>query len=173
MELQTIWSEYSTLLKKFLHSRVSNEHDVADILQQIMLKVHTNLDSLREYKSVQAWLLQIANRSVIDFYRQQSRTKSLDDDELWYFDENQDQHALLDCLQPFIAQLPTAQAELLLDIELNGVSQKDYAVMTGVSYSTLKSRVQKSRLELKNLFEQCCEYEWDTVGSILGVKEKR
>ena len=171
MKLEVVWSEYSSLLKKFLSSRVSNQQDVADILQQVMLKAHNNLSSLKEHKSVQSWLFQIANRSIIDFYRQQSRGTNLDSKNLWYFDEGKEQHALLECLQPFIAQLPKQQAELLLDIELNGMSQKDYADSMGLSYSTLKSRVQKSSVELKKLFEQCCEYERDADGNVLGVKE--
>lgn len=171
MKSEVVWSEYLSLLKTFLSARVNNQQDVADILQQVMLKAHNNLSSLREHKSVQSWLFQIANRSIIDFYRQQSRNANLDGNSLWYFDDRKDQHALLNCLQPFIAQLPKQQAELLLDIELNGMSQKEYAELVGVSYSTLKSRVQKSRLELKKLFEQCCEYERDADGNVLGVKE--
>ncbi len=173
MNIELIWQEYSVLLKRFLLSRVANESDVEDILQAVMLKAHNNIDSLAQYSSTQSWLLQIANRSVIDFYRSQAKTKEIDIDQMWYFDEQELEHELLKCLQPFIKQLPEASARLLLDVELNAGSQKRYAEQHGISYSTLKSRVQKSRMLLKRLFEQCCEFEQDAQGRIIGYGKQK
>ena len=63
-------------------------------------------------------------------------------------------------------------AELLTAIELNGISQKDLAIEHGVSYSTLKSRVQKGRQQLRQLFEDCCQFSFDQHGNVIDYDSK-
>jgi len=68
--------------------------------------------------------------------------------------------------------LPHEDAELLKAIDLNRESQKAYAEALGISYPTLKSRVQKSRTLLKQVFDDCCHFERDRRGSIYEYKRK-
>jgi len=110
-------------------------------------------------------LFQIANRTIIDFYRQQASKRELNIEDLWY--EDYEPNELIQCLNPFIQGLPDKYANLLRSIELNGQSQKEYADKNDISYSTLKSRVQKSRQELKKLFDQCCSIKLDSTGNII------
>lgn len=173
MNLETIWLEYQGLLRRFLASKVNNSHDVEDLLQQILLKVHQGLSSLQDKSSVKPWLLQVSNRTIIDYYRKRSNQRELSADELWYEDEEQVENDLLQCLQPFIRELPEHQAELLMDVELRGVSQKEYAERHKIPYTTLKSRVQKSRQSLKAVFTQCCELETDVTGRVIGFGKKK
>jgi len=55
---------------------------------------------------------------------------------------------------------------------LNNVKQKDYAAANGLSYSTLKSRVQKGRSQLRDLFEDCCHLSLDKHGNIIEYQPK-
>lgn len=173
MKIENIWAEYQGLLRRFLASKVNNPHDAEDLLQQILMKVHQGLSNLKDTTSIKPWLLQISNRTIIDYYRKQADKRELSADELWFQDEEQVENELLRCLQPFILQLPAAQAELLMEVELGGVSQKEYAQKLNLPYTTLKSRVQKSRQLLKTVFEQCCELEMDASGRVIGFGEKK
>ena len=174
MKLDSIWSEYRAGLKAFLHTKLSNPDDVDDLLQDILLKSFVNLANLKEAESVKAWLFQIANHSVIDFYRKNGRSNealkliSEDDESL----ENTVKAELSHCISPFINALPEAQSRLLKAIELESVSQKTYAEQIGIPYSTLKSQVKKARSELKVLFDQCCHYQQDTFGNLIEYEKK-
>lgn len=173
MKIETIWSDYQTALKRFLHSKVSNEADVEDLLQDILLKTYNNLDTLKDHKSVKAWLFQIANHTIIDFYRKNGRAKDIEAENMSQLDDNSEFKRLLTrCLTPFINALPEAQAELLTAIDIHNLSQKEYAESLGISYSTLKSRVQKSRKQLKQLYDQCCHYEVDQNGAPIDFERK-
>ncbi|MEM9091559.1 MAG: sigma factor-like helix-turn-helix DNA-binding protein, partial [Cyanobacteria bacterium P01_F01_bin.53] len=79
---------------------------------------------------------------------------------------------LSNCIEPFIKALPKKSALLLEEIDLKGKSQKEYAQSQGISYSTLKSRVQKSRAELRELFEECCVFSKDGNGNIKDFEAK-
>ena len=173
-QLDRIWDEYRLALKAFLHTKVNNPDDVDDLLQEVLLKSFVNLASLKDTASIKAWLFQIANHSVIDFYRKNGKkTEQIDvENEEDQVLDNTIKAELSHCVQPFINALPEAQAELLKAIELDCVSQKKYAEQKGIPYSTLKSQVKKARSELKVLFDQCCHFQEDKFGNLMSYEKK-
>gem|GEM_PF-3970468 len=79
-------------------------------------------------------------------------------DDLWYSEmDDEDRHVLEGCIVPFVDALPDDMHRLPRRIDLDGLSQKDYAEDIGVSYSTLTSRVQKRRSPLRQRLERCCD----------------
>ncbi len=173
MNIEKIWSAYRNSLKAFLHSKIANAADVDDLLQEIMIKTYNNLAHLQKSESIKPWIFQIANRTIIDFYRKKESPNTLSSEELWYASGDYDVKGELSrCIEPFLQALPEEAADLLRSIDLEGVSQKNYALQEGISYSTLKSRVQKARTELKALFENCCHYHLDTQGNLIDFDRK-
>ncbi len=173
MEIEEIWSEFRNSLKAFLHSKISNQSDVDDLFQEVLLKTYSRLYTLKEKDSIKSWLFQIANRTVIDFYRKNGRPNDLSTEDLWYGDNEHDvKIELSNCIAPFIKALPEDMAELISTIEIEEKSQKAYAEELGISYSTLKSRVQKARKELRLLFDECCHYNLDKFGNLIDCEQK-
>jgi len=173
MTIEAIWHEYRAALNRFLHSRVSNTSDVEDLLQEILLKSYKNLHNIKSQDSIKSWVFQIANNVIIDHYRNKGKVKDLDAKDLWYEEESVDvKQELSECITPFINALPVDSAQLLTAIDLNNVKQKDYAATNGLSYSTLKSRVQKGRSQLRGLFEDCCHLSLDKHGNIIEYQPK-
>ncbi|MGI9391710.1 MAG: RNA polymerase sigma factor SigZ [Boseongicola sp.] len=167
MKLEDIWSEYRAGIKAFLHSRVSNPADVEDLLQDISVKVFAGLPSLEDRSKLQPWLFRTAHRTIIDFYRKNANARAIHPDDLWYSkDDPNTRQDLERCVEPFIKALPAETAKMLTAIDLEGVSQRDYAAANGLSYSTLKSRVQKGRSALREVFEGCCKMSVDSRGNI-------
>ncbi|EDK30300.1 RNA polymerase sigma factor SigZ [Vibrionales bacterium SWAT-3] len=178
LNLEQVWAEYQQTLKAFLHSKVSNSADVDDLLQEILIKTFQNLHKVQDASSVKSWLFQLANNTIIDFYRKharQQRDSKIDADDLWFadLDHNEEfKQNLSLCIEPFIQALPEQSAALLLAVDIKGQSQKEIAEAQNISYSTVKSRVQKSRGDLKNLFEQCCNLSLDKQGNVIDCDLK-
>ncbi len=170
-DIQDIWQAYHRQLKSFLHSKISNEADVEDCLQEIFIKVNNNRHHLHSVSNMRAWLYQIAKHALIDFYRKKGREKEIHADDLWFEQENTESD-LADCIEPFIKALPKEVAEILTAIDIKGLSQKDYAMQNNINYSTLKSRLQSSRKQLRNLFEKCCYFSFDSYGNIIEYNPK-
>ncbi len=179
MEIEAVWSEYRSSLKAFLHSKVSDSDEVDDLLQEVLIKTYRNLHTVKSQKSVKSWLFQIANHAIIDFYRQRHKTADLavndfDESDLWYRANEPDlQQSLANCITPFIHALSDDSAALLMEVDLKGKSQKAYAQQLGINYSTLKSRVHKSRRELRSLFEDCCHLTLDKYGGVVTCDPKQ
>lgn len=73
IQLSEIWLDYGAKLKAFLYARVSDKSEADDLLQEILLKVHRNLAQLQTEVSLQSWLFQIAQNTIVDHYRSQAR----------------------------------------------------------------------------------------------------
>ncbi|MEZ8801215.1 RNA polymerase sigma factor SigZ [Vibrio splendidus] len=174
MTIENIWQEYRLSLKAFLHSKVSNASDVDDLLQDILIKSYENLGKLRSGDKIKPWIFQIANHTIIDFYRRNGKNKALTEDDLWYEDDSPGIKAELShCIEPFVNSLPEASSQLLMATDINGESQKDLAQSMGISYSTLKSRVQKARVELRGVFEECCHMKLDAQGNLMDYEVRK
>ncbi len=173
MNIEEVWSEYRLRIKAFLHSKVSNPADADDLLQEISIKVFNGLSSIEDTSKVQPWLFQTAHRTIVDFYRKSARAGNINADDLWYVEDDPETlHELERCVEPFINALPPEAAKMLMTIDIDGVSQKDYAEAQGLAYSTLKSRLQKGRSDLRALFENCCDMSVDARGNIADYQSK-
>ena len=173
MQIETLWEQYREALQGFLRARVADPDDVDDLLQEILIKSHRNLHTVKAAGAVKSWLYRIAGNAIVDFYRSRGREKGLSAEDLWYQAGGESlQQSLAGCIEPFVRSLPAPQAELLTAIDLNGVSQKAYAEQKGISYSTLKSRVQKSRAALRGQFERCCQLTLDGRGRVMDCDPK-
>jgi len=42
-QTETIWTEFSTQLKQFILSRISDKSAADDILQEVFIKIHANI----------------------------------------------------------------------------------------------------------------------------------
>ncbi|TQV87630.1 RNA polymerase sigma factor SigZ [Aliikangiella coralliicola] len=173
MELTTIWNEYESAVRAFLHSKVSSPEDVEDLSQEILIKIQNNINNIRSESGIKPWLFQVTNNIIVDFYRKRARQKDLSVDDLWYErDDPEFRQEMLSCIEPFINALPEDERELLRKVDIEGVSQKMIASEMGISYSTLKSRVQKSRVKLRELFEGCCHFTKNNRGDVIDCERK-
>lgn len=171
---EEIWTQYGSGLQSFLRSKVSSPEDAEDLLQEILVKTHANLHTLKEDSSVKAWLMQVANRVIIDFYRKRKRhPEELSDEGEWWDEHNlETDRGLARCVRPFLGALRDDAAELLLAIDLEGRSQKEVAAELGLSYSTVKSRVQRARRELRKIANRCCQLEVDGRGKVIDFQPR-
>ncbi len=173
MQFEEIWKDYQANIKSFLHTKISNSADVDDLMQDILFKTYKSFNTLKSDSSVKSWLFQIANNTIIDFYRKKGQANEITADEFMIEEDSPDiQASLSQCIAPFIKSLPSDSADLLTAIDINGQSQKEYAAQNYISYSTLKSRVQKARQELRRQYEDCCSFSFDTFGNITDYEEK-
>ena len=175
---ETIWSQFSHSLHRYISHRVNNTADRQDLLQEIFVKIHTKKHLLKESKKLQSWLYAITNNAIIDYYKKNKRlaslasnieeeksTHSMDNEETAY-------DSLSRCLPPFIQELKPYEQNLLTWIDLEGQKQKDVAERLGIPYSTLKSQLQRARKKLLRVFLNCCNYHYDSRGRVIGYQKR-
>lgn len=71
-----------------------------------------------------------------------------------------------------IDRLPEGQRRAVSLYELDGVAQKDIAVLESLSLSGVKSRIQRGRRALESMLKACCEFQFDGRGNVLEFNAK-
>ncbi|OHX66919.1 sigma-70 family RNA polymerase sigma factor [Flammeovirga pacifica] len=159
MDTQQIWTTFKSELYGFIKHKVNDKDLADDILQDVFIKIHSNVDRLKDEKKLTSWVYQLTRNTIVDFYRKkQLPTKEFDgiEKDLLSEGEAEDERYCKECVRPFILELPDNYKDVMLKITYENISQKEYALTNGLAYSTVKSRIQRGRDQLKKSFETCC-----------------
>ncbi len=158
--------EYKVRLRGYIANRVRESDAVDDILQDVFLKAHASLHTVKSHGSVLAWLYRVAANAIVDHYRAQSPWEELPDELATPEPEPDNIAELALCLQPLIADLPETYRVALVLSEIDGLPQKEVAKRLGLSLSGAKSRVQRGRERLRQLLFRRCDIETGKNGIV-------
>lgn len=170
-----VWEEFSNRLRQFILKRVQDEHDTDDILQDIFCKIHRNLNQLKDWDKLSAWVYQTARHAITDYYRRRKIVVGIPEMNIGLDDDNLAENAnneIIPCLNPMIDNLPEKYRQAISLIYVEGLTQKEMADKLGLSVSGAKSRVQRAREKLKEMLLECCHFEFDRIGNILEYHHK-
>ena len=165
MKTEDLWFAFSDKLKAYLKSKIQDEKDVEDMLQDIFFKVHAHQNELTEKENIGGWLFRITRNTLSDFYRKKARETQIELP-VWTEDE---QIQINDCLLTMINNLPEKYAKPLISSDVNGIKQQLIADEMGISISGAKSRVQRARELLKKELIDCCNYAVNEQGHLEGT----
>ncbi len=170
MNTTVIWKEFNHQLLAFIKARVSNREVAEDILQDVFVKIHQRSHQLKDSDKLASRVYQITRNSIIDFYRKKkSPSSDLEAvEERWDETESNLNPQFVKCLMPFVSKLPEKYQDALNKTVYGDLSQKEYAQELNLSYTAVKSRVQRARKKLKELFTQCCNIQTDHYGNIIS-----
>lgn len=173
---EEIWESFYGRLRWFVFRHIKDYHDGEDILQDIFLKIHNNIENLKNMEKFDAWAYRITRNAIADYYR---RRRTLAPDAAPASEAGMDaavEEATagnpLSCIRPMIDHLPEKYKQAIIMTEYKGLTQKEMAEKLGLSVSGAKSRVQRAREMLKNMLLQCCHFEFDRRGNIIDYRHK-
>jgi RNA polymerase sigma-70 factor, ECF subfamily len=171
--LDQIWRDYHRGLLGFIRRRVGAADLAEDILQDVFVKAHSRLDTVADADRIQSWLYQIARNTIIDYHRTRKSAEPLPD-EMEQRAEHSDEEwrELGKCVLPMIEMLPEGYRDALLLSEIDGLPLKEVAQRLNISLPGAKSRVQRGRERLKNIFLDCCHFKFDCRGKPIDWSPK-
>ncbi len=170
---ERIWNEHSAQLRGFIHRRIPDTSVVDDVLQDVFVKIQAKIASLKDETSLQSWLYQITRHTIIDHFRSRKPEQELPETlDLPQPQQPRVLEELAECVRPMMDALPEKYRLPLLLSELEGLPQKEVAERLGLSLPAAKSRVQRGREQLKDLFTECCHFKLDHRGSVMGYQPK-
>jgi len=164
------WDALRGELYRFVARRVPGA-DADDIVQESLLRIHRGLATVREDGALVGWIYQVTRNALADHLRASRPTDELEDDDLVEPIDPDDAAftSLARCVAPFVGMLPAHHREAVELVELRGISQVAAAAQLGIPISTMKSRVQRGRAQLRELLETCCAIDLDARGHVVEV----
>ena len=161
------WEMLVTLYGKRIYNlgyRYTNRRaEAEDLTQDILIRIYQNLRSYRsEAGSFQNWILRVARNLIIDHYRQIRRypqtggseeleTMNLKDDKVPNPQRAAEQTEASKFLQDGLQSLSPELKEAIVLRDLEGMAYQDIAELLSVPEGTVKSRINRARLELAKL----------------------
>ncbi|MCE9580292.1 MAG: sigma-70 family RNA polymerase sigma factor [Deltaproteobacteria bacterium] len=166
-----------------LHKRTAYEDPAPPapprhLLRLWLVRVHDGVDALQDDTRFVAWLHRVARNVIIDHHRRVARQDAKheafvaewrDEDE----ERNDGETSLAVFVRAFIEALPSPYREALRLTELEGLTMREAAVREGLSIPGMKSRVQRGRRLLRELFEACCEIALDARGVVMDYTPRQ
>ncbi|MFI5202875.1 MAG: RNA polymerase sigma factor SigZ [Flavobacteriales bacterium] len=170
MQLTTeqIWNEFHDKLHGFILKRVHDTEVANDLLQDIFVKIHTKINTLKQEDKLTSWIYQVTRNSILDYFKTKKPSSSLPADLTETTEPKTFNQEMENCLKSMLNELPPEHKDAILQTELGTLSQKEYAEKIGISYSGAKSRVQRARQELNDLFKSCCRTSFDKYGNAIS-----
>ena len=149
---------------------LKNPEDAEDITQEAFLRAFRNIKKFKGQSSFSTWLYRIINNTCIDFVRSK-QNKNVDsiDKTIRYegeelelqipSDENDPVETvetieISELMKSMLDQLPDDQKMALVLRDIQGFSYQEIVDITGVGMGTVKSRINRGRIALKELIEQ-------------------
>lgn len=161
MVFEQVYTKFSHELYRFILKKVKDEALAKDILQDVFIKFIEKSDQLLDKSKLKYWIYRITSNEITNHYRQQQKTKGLTD--FLQIDINTiDEHDITpieNCLVDFIDDMPKQEKYLVRQVEFEGRSQKELAEELQLSYSSVRSKVQRARKKLKSRLLACCKQE--------------
>lgn len=183
---EELWQLVHDGLRVFIAKRVNDRGHVDDILQDVFVRVHRQIDAVSDPGRLVSWIYQITRNAIIDHYRNPGRQREIPSGlsaELEVIDElptildktrqgevSESRTELAGCLRPMIDRLSQEYREAITLVELEGLTQQTAAKRMGLSLSGMKSRVQRGRKQLKQMLDDCCQIELDRRGGVIDYR---
>jgi RNA polymerase sigma-70 factor (ECF subfamily) len=172
-----LWHDVSNRLRPFIAKRVAAT-EVDDVMQDVFVRMQRGLSALRDDERFTSWLFQIARSSIAEHGRSRARHPLVasdvpDEPAVVNEDDRVAARSLSSCVAVFVAQLASPYREAVTLVELEGLTAREAADMIGISVSGMKSRVQRGRRQLREMFEACCEIALDARGKVTEFSPRK
>ncbi len=164
-------------LRPYVSRRVAAS-DVDDVLQDAILRVHRSAGRVHDPSRLSGWVMKVAHSAVAEHWAQRQRHPLADgglvpeaSEDAWEAVEDREDARMRAALAAWIwaqiEDLPPAYRDALR-WDLEGVPQQEAARRAGLSWSGMKSRVQRARRMLHDRVEACCAVALDRRARVMA-----
>ena len=159
-------------MKRFIISKVKDTAIADDILQDIFIKIHTKLHTLKDITKLKSWCFTVARNAILDYWKSTNQTFEIanfeSDTEI-----KENEHTEKDCLLGILQHLPKKYRDPLFLSDIKGLKQQEVATQLKQSLPTTKSQIQRARKLIAQGFMDCCGYVLNEDGKLVGeIQEK-
>lgn len=187
LTFDSVYQDLHLPIRRYLARLVGNEY-ADDLTQEVFVSVNENLHTLNDPDRLKAWVYRIASRQATDWFRRQNKLEICfsdmdcgNDSERGDVDEGIDDFEskenlndsalaveqewakieMLECIQTYVHQLPSQYREVILLSEFEGFKNREIAEILGISIETVKIRIHRARISLKQKFQSGCNLYYD------------
>jgi RNA polymerase sigma-70 factor (ECF subfamily) len=133
-----------------------NPADAEDLTQEVYLKAHKNIDTVKDSELSKYWLFKVTRNTCLDFHRKNKYRRHSplgpehEQSESMTPESQLVSREKLQSLKAAIQQLPKKQKEIFILREYGDLSYKELADVLKINRGTVMSRLTRARQALMN-----------------------
>jgi RNA polymerase sigma factor (sigma-70 family) len=166
IEIGDVYEKEKSRLLAFIRSRVANPEEAEDILQDIVYKTLEGFSVTSRIDNLIGWLYAAARNKIVDYYRKKRpATASLNPEEAFSIknllaDGGSHPESLYyrkliaEAVAEGVDALPEEQRDVVIWQELEGMTFREIADLTGESINTLISRKRYAMASLRKKLKE-------------------
>lgn len=141
-------TEVAKVLRPYFVKRIKDANEVEDLIQEVLLGLHTARHTYDPQRSFTSWLYSIAKYKTIDYYRKSKRQadwvqlESFGED--YFSEELFNGEKAQSLIEEAISQLPKTQRDVFIYLKIEGLSIKETAKKMNSSESAIKVNAHRS-----------------------------
>jgi RNA polymerase sigma-70 factor (ECF subfamily) len=164
---EVIVQRYQTRLFGFVRRHARDEHEVEDIVQEILVKAFQKLASFRGDSPFENWLMRMATNTCIDYLRKHRGNRefnltALTDEETEWLErfavapENSpdDANAARQLIHRVLEKLSPEDRMVITMMEIEDRPAKEVSRLTGWSVALVKVRAFRARAQMRNIIKR-------------------
>ncbi|MFC5046496.1 sigma-70 family RNA polymerase sigma factor [Aquimarina hainanensis] len=172
MSTTQIWNTYKDEISSFIRRKVNDTHVAEDLIQETFIKVHLKIGKVKDKTKIRAWIYAIARNGIYDFFKKQALPVPIDT--VQFAEEvTIHEHTEKDCLPGIIRTLPERYKKVVYLSDIKGMKAKEIATILNSPLSTIKSKIQRGRELVKKGFIDCCDYQVNKEGKLIGERKHK
>lgn len=152
-------------LYKYAYRLCGQRDDAEDLVQDLLLKLYPRLDEMKQIEKLGPWMARVLYRMYIDKIRRQQRSpiEPMDNESSGYdqFSSTQPgplQHVDAELTHKIIndalQELGEEHRILILLHDVEGHSSREIHELTGLPIGTIKSRLSRARIKLREMIQK-------------------
>lgn len=179
-DFAAIYAEFQPKIERYLR-RLVGADEALDLTQTVFLKVHQGLATFRGDASLATWIYRIASNTAHDqrlsagSKQREAEELGADPDELDALadpaavatDHDYIRREMSACVRGVVEALPVTYREVLLLSEFEEFSNAEIAAILGLSLDTVKIRLHRGRLRLRQALACECNLYHDERNELM------
>jgi RNA polymerase sigma-70 factor (ECF subfamily) len=165
IETIDIWNKFNSEIYFFILKKTKDTDVTNEILQNSFLKIHQNLENVKNPEKIKSWVFQIVRNEIANYYNSNLKTSHTPG---LQFETSSENYLDLCCFDRFMSNLPEGYKEVIQWVYIDGKTQLEVAEIMGLSLANVKARVRRAKMILIQNFNECCKFSINDEGKLVG-----
>lgn len=190
-DFNDIYSEFHEKVNHYLE-RLVGKNNAEDLTQEVFLKINKGLEDFKGKSSLSTWVYRIATNAALDKLHSRPFRDNKQKISLSYMDDESEAEdkdiriqekelsaerevirtEMNECIREFVDKLPENYRTVIILSELKDLKNQEIAEILDISLDTVKIRLHRARLKLKEEFETGCNFYHNEDGELACDRKK-
>lgn len=150
----TLIEQYKIQMYKTAKAILKNEDDVCDAIQEALMSLYKNIESLKQEKYFKTWLIRITINKCYDIIEKNSINDNKVEKQQLYYEEKTNNFETNMDLERALSLIDNDLRTVTVLYYYNDISVKDIAEILGIPAGTVKSKLARARNKLYEILKQ-------------------